>query len=104
MTPPAPTRRSPGSSSVTACSISAAPRSAASGGSLCRLPEHAGRMGFKGDLMERATQAAACAALACFAHSALASPAVTLTDANTQSNPLTYQAGPYVVGTSNVGC
>ncbi len=35
---------------------------------------------------------------------AVASPAVTLTDANTEANPLTYTAGPFVVGTANVGC
>src|SRR5581483_1637958 len=54
--------------------------------------------------MNRSTQVAAGAALAVFAQAVLASPAVTLTDANTESNPLTYQSGPYVVGTSNVGC
>ena len=35
---------------------------------------------------------------------AQASPAVTLTDANTESNPVTYTAGPYFVRAADTGC
>ncbi len=38
------------------------------------------------------------------AQTALASPAVTLTDANNEANPVTFTAGPYVVRTAEIGC
>ena len=39
-----------------------------------------------------------------FGASAWASPPVTLTDANTAANPVTYSAGPYFVRTADAGC
>ncbi len=39
-----------------------------------------------------------------FAGAALASPAVTVTDANTEANPVIFTAGPYVVRTADAGC
>src|SRR5436190_18932602 len=38
------------------------------------------------------------------AASVAASPAVTLTDANTSGNPIHYTAGPYLVRTADLGC
>ncbi len=43
-------------------------------------------------------------ALIVLAGAAWASPAVTVTDANTESNPVTFTAGPYLVRTADVGC